>query len=80
MRLTIRRGPAMPSTTAATRGLYTMMMPGKRLRADWATIGRSVTPLRRSSSKRDTSHTPIQALTAFGALHPQTTLGLPTAR
>ena len=56
MRLTIRCGPAITSTTAATRSFsIRVTMPGNRLRADPATIGRSWACDRRSASSRVTS-------------------------
>ena len=56
-----------------------MTIPGKRFRADWATIGRSVADLRRSSSSRETSSIVDEALAASGPLHPEPALGLPAA-
>ena len=56
IRLTIRCGPARISTTAAIRSFsIRVTIPGKRLRADPATVGRSVPVLRRSASRRVTS-------------------------
>ena len=56
IRLTSRCGPAITSTTAATRSFsMRVTMPGKRLRADAATIGRSAACVRRSARRRVTS-------------------------
>ena len=78
MRLTSRCGPAMTSTTAATRSFsIRVTMPGNRLRADWATIGRSVDGLAALVEQPADLVDLDQALAALGALHPQAALGLP---
>ena len=51
--LTRRCGPARTSTTATTASRSTRVtIPANRLRADWATIGRSAVVRRRSASSR----------------------------
>ena len=80
IRLTSRCGPASTSTTAATRSASTRVtIPVNRLRADWATIGRSVDALRRSASRRGDLVDVDEPLAALGARHREAAVGLPAA-
>ena len=78
IRLTSRCGPAMTSTTAATRSFsMRVTMPGNRFRADRATIGRSVDCLAALGEQAGDLVDRDEPLAAVGALHPQPALGLP---
>ena len=79
-RLTNRCGPAWISTTAATVSLtMRVTIPGKRLRADWATIGRSVASRRRSPEEARHLGDRDEALPAGRAREPEPTVRLPAA-
>ena len=68
----------MTSTTAATRSRsIRVTMPGNRLRADWATIGRSAAALPALVEEPRDLLDVDQALAALGALHREAALGLP---
>ena len=70
----------MTSTTAATLSAsMRVTMPGNRLRADWATIGRSVDALAALIEQPAHLADLDQALAALGALHPEAALGLPAS-
>ena len=81
IRLTSRCGPAITSTTAATRSFsIRVTIPGNRLRADPATIGRSAAASDARPSSRVTSSIGDHALAARRTRHPQPALGLPAAQ
>ncbi len=55
-------------------------IPGKRFRADWATIGRSVADLAALIEEpADLVHVD-DPLAALGSLHPESALGLPASQ
>ena len=78
IRLTRRCGPARTSTTAATRSFsIRVTIPENRLRADWATIGRSLDWRSALGQEPGDLLDRHEALAAVGAVHAQAALLLP---